>query len=351
MSLSSSKTRCTSNDCKNVGILKCEGCSQTFCRTHVIEHRDFLSHQLDGVVLEHDTLQQMVMEQENKENDYHSLFKQIDKWEQDSITKIQQTANEVRQEIETLIGSQREHISKELHDLAKQLRKAREDDDFIETDLRIWTDILEKLKHDVYKVSSSMTVSEDPTKLLVAKIFISSSVSQYLEIDERLEKSIGNVCITENGHLAHRLGLERERTFVIGKHEYSSGKYKIRFVMNKKNSKFVMSFNIISKYTRIQQHEFELSKSSYGWYSDGDTCGGVELPSNKNKYSMESETTSEIEFLLDCDNQKIGYFNERTKNRREMKINLTKCPLPWKLLFYLYDVEDSVRLLSSKQLL
>ncbi|CAF1429827.1 unnamed protein product, partial [Rotaria sordida] len=70
-------------------------------------------------------------------------------------------------------------------------------------------------------------------------------------------------------------------------------------------------------------HEFELSKSSYSWYSDGDTCGDVELPSNKNKYDMESETTSEIEFLLDCDDQKMGYFNERTKNRREMKINLT----------------------------
>ncbi|CAF1370702.1 unnamed protein product [Rotaria sordida] len=70
-----------------------------------------------------------------------------------------------------------ENISKELHDLAKQLRKAREDDDFIETDLCIWTDILEKPKHDAYKVLSSMTVSEDPTKVLVAKIFISSNVS------------------------------------------------------------------------------------------------------------------------------------------------------------------------------
>ncbi|CAF2598826.1 unnamed protein product [Rotaria sp. Silwood2] len=49
----------------------------------------------------------MILDEKNKENNNHPLLKQIDKWEQESIKKIQQTANEARQQIEKLIGSQK----------------------------------------------------------------------------------------------------------------------------------------------------------------------------------------------------------------------------------------------------
>ncbi|CAF4414109.1 unnamed protein product, partial [Rotaria sp. Silwood2] len=284
-------------------------------------------------------------------NNNHPLLKQIDKWEQESIKKIQQTANEARQQIEKLIGSQKEKVSQELHDLAEQLRKARIDDDFVETDLLTWTKILEELEYDINNISSSTAIHEDPTKLLVAKISIDSTMQQHLE-DERFGKSMGNVCIADTGHLAYHLGPERSDAFVCGKQEYSSGKYKIQFIMNKKNSICVTSFNIISKSTSIATNEFIVEESSYGWYSNDDICcGGADLSSYKLRHDMKGETTIEIELLLDCDNQKISYFNERTKNRRAMNVNIRKCPFPWQLLFYLYDVEDSVRLVSSTKLL
>jgi hypothetical protein len=66
-----------------------------------------LSHQLDEIVLEHDTIQQMITEQNDQENNHHSLLDKIDKWEKDSIVKIQQTAEEVRQQVKTLIASQK----------------------------------------------------------------------------------------------------------------------------------------------------------------------------------------------------------------------------------------------------
>ncbi len=106
-SSSSTKAPCGTCDCKSLGILKCEGCSQIFCRKHVNEHRDMLSHQLDEIVLEHDTIQQMITEQNDQENNHHSLLDKIDKWEKDSIVKIQQTAEEVRQQVKTLIASQK----------------------------------------------------------------------------------------------------------------------------------------------------------------------------------------------------------------------------------------------------
>jgi len=87
---------------KSVGIFKCEGCSQIFCRKHVNEHRDMLSHQLDEIVLQHDILQQTIIDQNDGKNIQHSLLKQIDQWEKDSILKIQQTAEEARQQLQQL---------------------------------------------------------------------------------------------------------------------------------------------------------------------------------------------------------------------------------------------------------
>jgi hypothetical protein len=79
---------------------------QIFCRKHLNEHRDLLNHQLDEIVLEHDTLQQTIVENKTEKNKQHPILKQIDKWEQDSIVKIQQIAEEARQQVKNLPSSQ-----------------------------------------------------------------------------------------------------------------------------------------------------------------------------------------------------------------------------------------------------
>ena len=104
-SSSSTKAPCVTHGCKSLGILKCEGCLQIFCRQHVNEHRNLLSHQLDEIVLGHDTLQQTIATENEQEKNRQSLLEQIDKWERDSIVKIERTAEELRQQIKTLTYS------------------------------------------------------------------------------------------------------------------------------------------------------------------------------------------------------------------------------------------------------
>ncbi len=104
-SSSSSKTPCATCDNKAAGILRCEGCLQIFCRKHLNEHRDLLNHELDEIVLEHDTLQQTIVENKSKQNKQHPILKQIDKWEQDSIVKIQQIAEEAREQVKKMTSS------------------------------------------------------------------------------------------------------------------------------------------------------------------------------------------------------------------------------------------------------
>jgi hypothetical protein len=66
---------------------------------------------------------------------------------------------------------------------------------------------------------------------------------------------------------------------------------------------------------------------------------------DENFQDMKGQTTFEIELQLDCDNRKISYVNQRTKNRREMNVDITKCPFPWQVRFYLYKAGDCVRFL------
>ncbi|CAF3669587.1 unnamed protein product [Rotaria sp. Silwood1] len=118
---------------KGVGVFKCEDCLQTFCRKHSNEYRDLLIHQLDEVIFEHDTIQQTIIELKEKQSDYHCLIEQVNEWEKNSIMKIQRKA------IEKSFAIQNKKISFKIHRIAEQLRKAREDDDFIETNFRLWT--------------------------------------------------------------------------------------------------------------------------------------------------------------------------------------------------------------------
>ncbi len=94
---------------KSIGIFKCQGCSNVFCRKHASEHRINLSNQLDEIAHEHDQLHQLIT-QENY--DFHPLINQINHWEQSSIKKIQQIAENIRKEIVQHIKSQKGTIRK-----------------------------------------------------------------------------------------------------------------------------------------------------------------------------------------------------------------------------------------------
>ena len=92
-----SKTRCVTCNKENA-IMKCEGCAQSFCYNHMLNHRQELHNQLDEIEVTRDLFKQTLTEQTNDPQKY-SLIQQIDKWERDSIRTIQRTAEEERQKI------------------------------------------------------------------------------------------------------------------------------------------------------------------------------------------------------------------------------------------------------------
>jgi len=234
-------------------------------------------------------------------------------------------------------------VSKELHDLAERLQKARIDDDYVETDLQTWTTMLQKLKDDVNRCSPSIIIQEDQTQILVGKMYVSTT-TRHSGQGERFGEVFGNIRIDNNGRLATHWGSEGSNACVRGIGEYSSGKHYIRFLFKKSDAVYITSFYVVSKLMPILGGN--TTYECYGWSSHDDIYSSdEEMGENENVQDMRGQTTFEIEFELDCDNRRISYVNQGTKNRREINVNITKCPFPWQVEFYLYEVGDSVQLL------
>jgi hypothetical protein len=231
-------------------------------------------------------------------------------------------------------------VSSKLYDLAQRLRKAREDDDFVETDLRLWTKKLQELKIDIADVRPTITIREDPSMKLIIKLDV-PSITQRPKQNESLVGICGDVQIQDNGHVA--IQRSSGTSYVHGRNEYLFGEHKIRFNVNKAKPDFVIVFGITSKIETFSTWP----SSCHGWSSDDNSYCGGQSGLNKTDLAkdLNGKSSFTIELLLDCDNRKIQYFNEQTKNRRELNVDLIQCPFPWQVFFYLFSPGDRVQLL------
>ncbi|CAF0738813.1 unnamed protein product [Adineta ricciae] len=341
--MASSKPPCAACGNKGVGIFRCEGCLQVFCRKHLNEHRDALSHQLDEIVLEHDTLQQTICENTKAAEKQHPVLKQIDQWEKEAIQKIQRMAEELKQQVKELYGTPR--ISKQLRELAEQLQKARIDDDYVESDFDKWKATLQKLQDDLKDLFPMMYVSENSSQALVTAVCLSPWPMEINTI-ERFGETVGSVSIDERHLVATHCGPNNGPALVRGIGEYTNGVHTIRFLFEKRSLTFITSFEISPKLMPLATSSSVGQYYCYGWFSNDDI---IAPDADQRRYrklrDMNGETSFEIELQLDCDNRKVSCTNLRTKNRAQLKVDITKCPFPWQIRFYMYAVGDCVRLL------
>ena len=101
MATSTNRTRCITCGKEKVAY-KCEGCSQNFCFNHLADHHQALGKQLDEVEDRRNLFREILTEQKMNPQK-HSLIQQINKWERDSIKKIEQTAQIARDELGKLL--------------------------------------------------------------------------------------------------------------------------------------------------------------------------------------------------------------------------------------------------------
>lgn len=253
-------------------------------------------------------------------------------------------------------------VSQELQHISQRIKKAKEDDDFFETDLRNWMSILEKIKHELKTTLLSNDIKEDKTLPLIYQIqFLSSSSkansenkvnhhqieSDIMIPNERFERCYGNAKIEDNGHLVTNGNDSFLGTEIRGRADYSFGKHRLLLRIENNPSKILICIGIISKITRMGGNLFT-SSSAYGWgdYDDYFLAGQRQKNSGDLHFNHTKENDI-VELILDCTKQTIRYTNERNKKSQELHIDTNKCPFPWQLYISLGGRGDQIRLLNT----
>ena len=230
----------------------------------------------------------------------------------------------------------------------EQLLKTHIENQFVEPDLYRWKILLEQLKCDYSILSPTISAAEDRHRTLIHPPCLIQTSAESL-INDSLISHSSQVHFDDQRYLAMQCGPERGPHYISGTREYQSGQHQIRFLMTKATDEFILSFNVMpASMTLTPTGSADSSYLIYGWQTN-DCINPSYLANTATKCPTDLRLHHEllIELTLDCDQQRISYYNERTQQRRELSVDLAKCPLPWKLYFYLYNVGDSVRLLSS----
>jgi len=225
---------------KNEAFFTCRGCRDDFCEDHINEHHQAPVKQMDDYLNDHKQLEQMVYEY-IKEPRQHPLIQHIDKWERQSISKIQQAANDGRTKILNVISDHIISIKKSLENLTQKLEQVRNDEKLTEMFLQQWKDTLDKLKNDLITPDTIKIRKDDDDIAFISKLVVS-----IVEPNDLFERSAGNIRIEDNGQtITH--GQWSDHSSVRGKGEYSSGQHRFRFKLEELDPDKWAFFGIVSK--------------------------------------------------------------------------------------------------------
>jgi len=336
MELSAESTKFLCIICnKGKGIFKCEGCSRIFCPKHSNDHRNELSKQLEEIAVAHDLIQQTLIQQ-TEDPRQHLLLKKIDQWEKESIDKIHRMAEEVRNILLSRTVEHSTNIKQKLKHLSDDLRQGREDNDFIETDLRQWTQKLEELKKELL-TPMTIAIQEDSTPL-VTKIRIDHRYTS-----DVFERVCGTAEIKENGRLVVKDDIQ-SHTEIRGKNEYNTGIHTLHFRLEQLIQNGWIFIGIISKSQPMRTNSF-YSPSSYGWSNRNQIYVGI-LRQVNNGQAAEIIQNDAVDLSIDCDQRKIALKNTRLNRTIDLPVDINKCPFPWQFHLNLYEANIHVRILN-----
>ncbi|CAF4219786.1 unnamed protein product [Adineta steineri] len=171
MAMANNKTRCyTCNEEKIT--FNCKGCSKEFCLTDLTEHGEILTNELHSITYEYNEFKQTLNEQkQNPQN--HLLIEQINQWEIESIDKIQQKAEEYRENVTKSLQTCTNDIEMKFKDLDEQVKQIQKENEFNEINLDY---LRNQLKEMTEELNNPLKISiKQDLQSLINKISIVSS--------------------------------------------------------------------------------------------------------------------------------------------------------------------------------
>jgi hypothetical protein len=289
----------------------------------------------------HDQLQQ-ILDEQTKKPSHHPLMKQINEWKQLSVEKIHQAADSAREQLIQLINTHARKMKETLERLTEQLRKARNDDQFFETDLKEWTKKLDALKKDLVTPQTINIRYDNNITSFISKILIDKITDVS---DECFEQALGNIQITNNGTIITHNQTDSYAS-VRGQRDYSSGEYRLRFLIENLSGNKWVFFGVVSKSAPTSPTS-SIGKTAYGFSGENNVWHDGVNTNKLNGYTSDFETNDIIELFISCDQRKIRLTNERRRGINTLDVDIAKCSFPWKLSVGLvYSPGECIRILS-----
>ncbi|CAF1279660.1 unnamed protein product [Adineta steineri] len=161
MAMANNKTQCFTCN-KDKITYPCKGCSKEFCLNHLTEHQQILNEELNHIINDYDEFKQTINEQkQNPQNlQNHSLIKQINQWERNSIEIIQHKARDCREIVikssETFITD----IENKFKDLSEQIKQIHNENEFNEINLNYLRNQLIEITEELNN-PSNISIQQD----------------------------------------------------------------------------------------------------------------------------------------------------------------------------------------------
>ena len=352
---------------KGGGVTTCDGCQQSFCTKHFVEHRHELSEQMSTIHQEHELFRLDMA----KDIPKHPFINRVDTWERDSISKIQMTAETARNDLRQLLDRTKIELKLSVEKLTNELATCQQSDDYTENDLKRWTEQLKELRK---KLDAPVTISignDEDTKSVIRLIRVSvkqhhqrpftsmirapsehriynlkdcvHNISEkFLEIDGKATLSDDKLMVT--CCLASIL----TQPIIYGVNRYSNGKHQIRFRIEKMGDSRLF-FGVIRSLENISRsgQAQNTNNSLYGWWDLNEAIVNGKTQTSKCRNIVAAG--DEVTLTLDCDNKQIQLQHHLTKRLAQLLIDLEKCPFPWKIVLRLQSAGDCVRILPSSR--
>jgi len=170
MATSTGKAHCLTCETAKVAY-KCEGCSQYFCLIHLSDHHQGLGKQLDEIEDKYNLFRETLNEKTQNSQKY-PLIEQINQWENDSVNKIRQQADESRALLLKYINKHIQKIETKFIELTEELKEVQE-----ENNLNEFKTKFKKLEEEFNK-PSHVSVERDFTPF-IDSIYVHNSTRKY----------------------------------------------------------------------------------------------------------------------------------------------------------------------------
>ncbi|CAF0842958.1 unnamed protein product [Didymodactylos carnosus] len=151
---------CQERNEKGRGVTICAGCSQIFCDTHYLEHRQMIYKQFDRLIQKHDLLieQQAISQQhsnQSQDKQLSQLVQEIDEWQKEMIDATKNAAAKAKAKLRETLNKEHDQVTHTFKHITNDLRLKQSKRDYNEIDVEEWTQRLEELGEQLNQLQTS----------------------------------------------------------------------------------------------------------------------------------------------------------------------------------------------------